>query len=149
MTRRLSCKGFTAGRINLSLRFLTPFYLPRWWCKGPLICTTFMYLCSIYGNVEFSYRSGNPCYAPSSSRLALFRDLNVKAYSFTSQVILQPFKGLNCKYKTHVREVRLNFEVWFLVFLFPVQEDLRYVNQWVFANFRSCWIHEAVPESIL
>jgi len=136
MTRRLSCKGFRAGRRNLSLPFLTPFYLPRWRCKGPLICTTFMYLCNIYSNVEFSYRSGNPCYSPSSCRLALFRDLNFKAYSFTSQVILQSFKGLNCKYKTHVREARLNFEVWFLVFLFPVQGDPRYVNQWVVANFR-------------
>jgi hypothetical protein len=120
---RFSCKGFRAGRRNLPFPFLTPFYLPRWRCKGPLICTTFMYLCNIYSNVEFSYRSGNPCYNSSSSRQALFRDLNFKASSFTSQVILQSFSGLNCKHKTHVREIRLNFEVLWLVFLFSGQED--------------------------
>lgn len=138
MTRRLSCEGLRAGRRNLSLSYLTPFYLPRWRCKGPLICTTSMYPCNIYSNVEFSYRSGNPCYNPSSSRLALFRDLNFKAYSFTSQVTRQSFNGLNCKYKTRVREVRLSFEVLCLAFLFPAQEDPQYVNQWVFVNFRSC-----------
>jgi len=82
-----------------------------------------MYFCNVYSYDEFSYRSNNLCYNPSSSRLVLFRDLNFKAYSFTSQVVLQSFNGLNCKYKTHVREVGHIFEVLWLAFLFPTQED--------------------------